>query len=79
VNGSIVTPTHHLSLPTVTPTGVATENGFVDAPELVRMMQHALSLLRSSDPAQGKILHHFQQTHFPMQQLPLQKIFKPSP
>jgi hypothetical protein len=45
VNGSIVTPTNHLSLPTVMPTSVATENGFVDAPDLVRMMQHALSLL----------------------------------
>jgi hypothetical protein len=51
MNGSIVTPTNHLSLSTVTPTGVATENGFVDAPELVRMMQHALSLLQSGNQA----------------------------
>jgi hypothetical protein len=51
MNGSIVTPTNHLSLPTVMPTGVATENGFVDAPELVRMMQHALSLLGSGNQA----------------------------
>jgi hypothetical protein len=51
VHGSIVTPTNQLSLPTVTPTGVATENGFVDAPELMRMVQHALSLLRNGDQA----------------------------
>jgi hypothetical protein len=51
MNGSIVTPTNHLTLSTVMPTGVATENRFVDTPELVRMMQHALSLLQSSDQA----------------------------
>jgi hypothetical protein len=36
VNGSIVTPTNHLTLSTVMPTGVETENAFVNAPELVR-------------------------------------------
>jgi hypothetical protein len=51
VHGSIVTPTNDLSPSTVMLTGVAIENGFVDSPELVRMMQHTLSLLQSSDQA----------------------------
>ena len=52
VKSSIVTPTNDSSKqPTVMPTGVATENGFIDAPELVKMMQLALSLLKSGDQA----------------------------
>ena len=52
VKSSIVTPTNDsLKQLTVMPTGVATENRFIDAPELVKMMQLALSLLKSGDQA----------------------------